>query len=193
MFFTFTSSRLKQLIGNGVSGPLQLNFPASKIEALPFLIPVDLQGAPPEPAVLNQRFKMVDMIHYIGFRSALLIVLILFALESAGVLPQGESGSGLIVGGIQLIALIIMLISIPFRHSPYWLMEPPTTPYLDKIVTRNRLLRDYRAKVRLQGRSETLMEISLYLQYDQEQQRLQQQGDSRLKRARRKKQQKKRH
>ncbi len=194
MLFTFTKTRLKQILREGYSEQLKVDYPSGRFEGLQYVMKQPLEGEPLPPLELNRRFRKLEMVSYIGFRSALLILLLLFAIEMSGFLGDWRSSGGIsyqIIMAIESITLLVMLLSIPFNNSPYWLMEPPNTPYIDKIVGRNPLLREYRAKVRLLGRSETLMELALYEQYDQQSQQQRQQGESRLKRQRRKKREQK--
>lgn len=193
--FTFTKTRMKRILTDGFSEQLKIVYPAGRFEALQYIISPDLErDDPPALLWLNRRFRILEMVSYIGFRSALLILLLLFAVEMSGFLGDWRSSGGFsyqIIMAIETIALLAMLLSIPFNNSPYWLMEPPNTPYVDKIVGRNPVLRKYREKVRLGGRSETLMEVALYDQYDRAHQQQRQQGDSKLKQARRKKREQK--
>ncbi len=193
--FTFTKTRMKRILTDGFSEQLRIEYPAGRFEALQYIMSPDLeQDAPPTLIWLNRRFRMLEMVSYIGFRSALLILLALFAIEMSGFLGDWRSSGGLsyqIIMAIETIALLAMLLSIPFNNSPYWLMEPPNSSYIDKIVGRHPVLRRYREKVRLGGRSETLMELALYDQYDRQHQQQLQQGESRLKQTRRKKREQK--
>jgi hypothetical protein len=183
LIFSSTKSLQKKVLTEGFTELHSIHFPASRTEPLQYLINQDLEGHPPTHEWLNRRFRLVEMVSYIGFRSALLTLLLVSALDISGFIGNGSTLPWMTVA-IEVLAGLIMLISIPFRNSPFWLMEPPHSPYIDKIVARNPPLIKYRKQLRALGRSETLMECALYLQHDQLLQQENRQGSSRLKRSR---------
>ncbi len=190
---TLTKSLQRRILENGFSESQQIRYPSGRFDPLQYLIKPSLDTPPLTPLQLNKRFRIVEMISYLGFRIGLVTLLLVFALDISGLLGDWQSGglSYQIITAIEILAMAAILLSALFNTAPFWLMEPPNSGYIDKLVSRNPLLTRYRAQVRKLGRSETLMELALYQQHDEEMAQQRQQGESKLKRERRKKREKK--
>jgi hypothetical protein len=153
-----------------------------------------LDQPPLPPLALNKRYRLLELLSYIGFRSGLLTLLMIFALDMSGLLGDWQSSGGLsyqIISAIEILAITAISLSVIFRNAPFWLIEPPRTGYIDKLVGRNPQLQQYRSQLQALKRSETLMELALYEAYDEAHQLEIQQGGSRLKQERQKRRLKK--
>lgn len=194
--FTTRRSQQRAILTDGFNQQQKIDYPGGWSEPLQYMLPQTLEQAPLPPLQLNKRYRLLEFLGYFSFRIGLLILLLIFALDMSGLFGEWQQSGGLLyqlITATETLAIIAILLSVLFRNSPMWLIEPPASGYIDKLVGRNPQLLQYRTQVRNLGRSETLMELALYEAYDQAQQQEIRQGGSRLKRQRQKKREQKRY